>query len=442
MNKINPRVAFYTLGCKVNQNETESMAALFNNKGYDIVEFDEKADIYILNTCTVTHLADRKSRQLIRRCTKNNPDSLVVVAGCYAQVSPEEIESIPGVNLILGTSGKNRIVEMVEGLRKEKKQPINEVEVINKNSCFEEIGTEKIIDRARAYLKVQDGCEQFCTYCIIPYARGPIRSRTIESAVRESDKLIEAGFKEIILTGIHLGLYGRDIGNGTTLATLLSNLILKDKEVRWRLSSLEPIELSDEILDQMRSNSNFCPHLHLPLQAAHNDILKAMNRPYTTEEYRRIIENARKAIPDIAITTDLMVGFPGETESHFQAYLEFIEEMAFSGMHIFKYSPRRGTPAAAYSDQIAADIKEKRSRKMRLLADGLEKAYAKRFIGCLLNVLVEKEVKEGIWEGHSENYLQIYFASNTARRGEVLPVQLQEIRNGLFWGASYQAVSE
>lgn len=434
MNSKNSRVAFYTLGCKVNQDETEAMAALFRDKGYDVVEFDERADIYILNTCTVTHLADRKSRQLIRRCTKNNPDSLVVVAGCYAQVAPQEIESIPGVNLILGTSGKNRIVEMVEALRKDKKQPVNEVEVINKNSCFEEIGTDKIIDRARAYLKVQDGCEQFCTYCIIPYARGPIRSRTIESAIRESDKLIEAGFKEIILTGIHLGLYGRDLGNGTNLAALLSKLLVKNKDVRWRLSSLEPIELSDEILDLMRSNSNFCPHLHLPLQAAHNDILKAMNRPYTTEEYRHIIEKARKTIPDIAITTDLMLGFPGETESHFQAYLEFIEEMAFSGMHIFKYSPRRGTPAASYPNQVTAPIKEKRSSKMRLLADKLETAYAKRFIGRLLNVLVEKEVKEGIWEGHSENYLQIYFASNSVKRGEIIPVKMQEIRNGLFWG--------
>jgi len=437
MNRINPRVAFYTLGCKVNQDETEAMAALFKEKGYNIVDFEEKADIYILNTCTVTHLADRKSRQLIRRCTKINPDAIVVVAGCYAQVAPREIEDIPGVNLILGTSGKNRIVEMVEGLRKDK-QPINQVEHIKENILFEEIGTDKIIDRARAYLKVQDGCEQFCTYCIIPYARGPIRSRTIESALRESDKLIESGFKEIILTGIHLGLYGRDQGNGTNLASLLSKLILKNKEVRWRLSSLEPMELSEEILDLMSSNPNLCPHFHLPLQAAHNDILKAMNRPYTTEEYRQVIEKARSAIPGIAITTDLMVGFPGETQNHFQAYLEFIEEMAFSGMHVFKYSPRRGTPAATYPAQIAANIKEKRSSKVRILANKLEQDYAKRFIGSLLHVLVEKEVEEGIWEGHSENYLQIYFASSNVKRGEIIPIKMIETRNGLFWGTVYK----
>lgn len=430
---MNRRVAFHTLGCKVNQNETEAMAALFKDKGYDIVDFDGRADIYILNTCTVTHMADRKSRQLIHRCTKNSPDSLVVVAGCYAQVNPGEIEKIPGVDLIVGTSGKNRIVEMVEDLRKNK-NPLNQVGLLDKKSCFEEISPVKAIDRARAYLKVQDGCEQFCTYCIIPYARGPIRSRSIENTLKESEKLIDAGLKEIILTGIHLGLYGRDLGGGITLAGLLPRLLSINKEVRWRLSSLEPMELSEEILDLMRVNSNLCPHLHLPLQAAHNDILKAMNRPYTTEEYRQVIEKARRAVPDIAITTDLMVGFPGETEDHFQASLSFIEEMAFSRMHVFKYSQRRGTPAADYRDQISAFDKEKRSSKVRLLADKLEQAYAQRFNGRILQVLTEKKTGEGKWEGHSENYLQVIFTADSVEKGEIIPVKIQEIREGLLWG--------
>ncbi|PKM89719.1 MAG: tRNA (N(6)-L-threonylcarbamoyladenosine(37)-C(2))-methylthiotransferase MtaB [Firmicutes bacterium HGW-Firmicutes-12] len=436
MNNKTPRIALYTLGCKVNQNETDAIAALFEAKGYDIVEFEEIADIYVLNTCTVTHLADRKSRQIIRRCTKRNPQAKVVVTGCYAQMAPQDIERIPGVNLIIGTTGKNRIVDLVEEIEKDR-NTLNYVEDLQENSFFEEIETASIMGRARAYLKVQDGCEQFCTYCIIPYARGNVRSRTLDSTLQEADRLIGLGFREIVLTGIHLGFYGRDISKDINLEILLAKLLSINKNVRWRLSSLEPMELSDRMLELMKTNANFCPHLHLPLQAAHNDILQSMNRPYTIEEYRQVLERAKKAVPDIAITTDIMLGFPGETISQFEDYLEFIEEMAFSGMHVFKYSPRKGTPAATYPDQISADIKEKRSHQVRCLADRLELEYAKRFIGRVLSVLAEKEIEEGIWEGHSENYLKVRFFSNSVKRGEIAPVELKEVRKGLYLGTSY-----
>ncbi|MDX9870830.1 MAG: tRNA (N(6)-L-threonylcarbamoyladenosine(37)-C(2))-methylthiotransferase MtaB [Clostridia bacterium] len=420
------RAALATLGCKVNQNETAAMAALFAAAGYEVVEFTQEADIYVLNTCTVTHLADRKSRQLIRRCHKLNPDALIAVTGCYAQVAPQEVEKIEGVHLVVGNPGKKRIVELVEEAR-----PGLLPETLPEEDTFAEIASDTLTERARAYLKVQDGCEQYCAYCIIPYARGHLKSRTPDSALNEAGRLIDAGCREIVLTGIHLGLYGRDRGDGLTLEKLLAQLLPLSKDTRWRLSSLEPLELSAGILRQMQEYDNFCPHLHLPLQSGHDEILRAMNRPYTTGDYRQAAEKARAALPDIALTTDLIVGFPGETEQHFAATLEFIEEMAFSRMHIFKYSPRRGTPAATFPHQVPAGVKEERSRQARLLADKIEAQYAKRFHGKILQVLAEQQDHAGIWEGHSENYLQVYFDGNTIAKGEIVRVRLQETAPGL-----------
>ncbi|MGI6144682.1 MAG: tRNA (N(6)-L-threonylcarbamoyladenosine(37)-C(2))-methylthiotransferase MtaB [Clostridia bacterium] len=446
-----PRIAFYTLGCKVNQNETEAFSGQFREKGYEIVDFTAEADVYIINTCTVTHLADRKSRQMIRRALKVNPQAQIVVTGCYAQTDAEAIRKIAGVSLIVGTNEKSRLVELVEDLLKgkllkgkEQETTINKpapqifVRKYQQGQEFEEIKLEKSIERSRAYLKVQEGCDQFCSYCIIPYARGPVRSRSLESTLAEAERLIKAGFREIVLLGIHLGAYGRDLGEGENLVYLLKHLLPLTEQVRWRLGSLEPVEVSPELLDLMLGYRNFCPHLHLPLQSGHDKILKAMNRPYTTEQYLEIITDIRKKIPDIALTTDIMVGFPGETDEHFQEYLKFVEKVAFSRLHVFKYSPRRGTPAASFSGQISPAVKEARSRKMIRLGEKLAKLYAQKFLGQTLDVLVEEKVAEHTWEGSSANYLKVRFNSDEAPRGQIIPIYLKKVEKNYCFGDVFQ----
>lgn len=443
MRKV-PRVAFCTLGCKVNQNEIEALSALFKERGYTIVDFEEQADVYVINTCTVTHLADRKSRQMIRRAIKANPQAKVVVTGCYAQTDPHAVKKIPGVSLIVGTNEKGHLLELVEELQQAgdisvtKGSPRIVVRKYQEMQQFEEIATEKNIARARAYLKVQEGCDQFCTYCIIPYARGPVRSRSLKNTLEEAEKLIEAGFREIILTGIHLGAYGRDLGAGINLEYLLQHLLLLNQKVRWRLSSLEPTEVNPELLRLLLENANFCPHLHLPLQSGHDEILRAMHRPYTTAQYLKIVTEIREVIPDIALTTDVMVGFPGENEEHFREYLRFVERVAFSRLHVFKYSPRKGTPAAKFSGQVLPPVKELRSREMFQLGEKLEKQYAEKFVNQLLHVLVEEKVAGTTWEGSSANYLKIRFTALRELRGKIVPVVLKKVEANYCIGELFQ----
>ena len=427
------RAAFCTLGCKVNQYETEALIALFKKRGYDIVDFTEEADVYILNTCTVTHLADRKSRQLIRRCLKTNPHARVAVTGCYAQNAPEEVARIPGVSLVAGTMERKRLADWMEELEKDSR-PVTRVKDVRNAGTFEEIEADRIIERARPYLKVQEGCEQFCTYCIIPYVRGTPRSLPPENAVREAKSLIEAGFKEIILTGIHLGAYGRDLGAGASLESLLRELLELAENVRWRLSSLEPVEVTRELLRLIQEYRNFCPHLHLPLQSGHDEILRAMNRPYTTAKYREIVEMARESVPDICITTDIMAGFPGETDRHFEECLRIVEEMAFGDLHVFKYSPRRGTPAARLPRQVPPPVKEKRSRELIRLGERLAHRYASVFLGRRLEVLAETLVGDDLWEGHSANYLTVRFKSTEFRRGQIIPVEVTAVKGKICSG--------
>jgi threonylcarbamoyladenosine tRNA methylthiotransferase MtaB len=443
MKKV-PRVAFYTLGCKVNQNEIEALSALFKERGYTIVDFEEQADVYVINTCTVTHLADRKSRQMIRRAIKTNPQAKVVVTGCYAQTDPHAVKKIPGVSLIVGTNEKGHLLELVEELHQAgdisvtKGSPRIVVRKYQEMQQFEEIATEKNIARARAYLKVQEGCDQFCTYCIIPYARGPVRSRSLKNTLEEAEKLIKAGFREIILTGIHLGAYGRDLGAGINLEYLLQYLLPLNQKVRWRLSSLEPTEVNPELLRLLLENANFCPHLHLPLQSGHDEILRAMHRPYTTAQYLKIVTEIREVIPDIALTTDVMVGFPGENEEHFREYLRFVERVAFSRLHVFKYSPRKGTPAAKFSGQVLPPVKELRSREMFQLGKKLEKQYAEKFVNQLLHVLVEEKVGGTTWEGSSANYLKIRFTALRELRGKIVPVVLKKVEANYCIGELFQ----
>lgn len=431
INDKKKRAAFYTLGCKVNQNETDALAALFKEHNYDIVEPEEIADIYIINTCTVTHLADRKSRNFIRRARKNNSQAKVIVMGCYAQMSPETVKKIPGVNLVIGTADKNKIMDWLEELE-QINEPLVCVRDIRAQKEFQEIHDQLPVGRTRAYLKVQEGCNQFCSYCIIPYARGPIRSRSLTNTVKQAQKLIVNGYKEIILTGIHLGAYGRELKENISLETLLHELLQINPDVRWRLSSIEPTEVSSELVELMYTYENFCPHLHMPLQSGHNEILKAMNRPYTTEEYENVVAMVRKKIPNICLTTDIMVGFPGETEEHFNAYVKFVETIKFSDLHVFKYSPRKGTPAAAFAGQVTPPEKERRSTILINTAKELAKQYASGFIGEKVRVLVEKQVRDSLWEGHSENYLKVEFSQisnieSVIQKGQIIPVEINEV---------------
>lgn len=400
-----PRVALMTLGCKVNQFETEVIEGLFSQKGYHIVHFDEPADIYVINTCSVTHIGERKSRQIIRRASKMNPAAVIVVTGCYAQISPDQVAAIPGVDLIIGTQDRQRIVELVEVVAN-KRQQVNVVSDIMQAWEFEDIPLFSRQERTRAFLKIQEGCDNYCTYCIIPYTRGHLRSRPMTSIIAEAEKLITAGFQEIVLTGIHLGAYGRDLG-GVTLEDVVAALLNLPGVQRIRLSSLESIEVSDGLIRLMEQDERFCRHLHLPLQAGSNQILHAMNRHYTTNDFRQQLSVLLSRIPDLAVSTDIIVGFPGETEDLFTETLDFVATLPLARIHVFPYSPRTGTPAASYSGQISESEKKRRTHAMQKLGDMLAKTYRQRFIGRQYKVLFE-QTKSGLTEGLTSNYLRVY----------------------------------
>ncbi|MDD2497639.1 MAG: tRNA (N(6)-L-threonylcarbamoyladenosine(37)-C(2))-methylthiotransferase MtaB [Desulfitobacteriaceae bacterium] len=431
-----PKVAVYTLGCKVNQNETEAMAGLFKKAGYEEVDFHQEADVYIINTCSVTHLADRKSRQMIRRAIKTNPDALVAVTGCYAQTAPGEVLNIPGVDLIVGTSERNRIVELVNEARLAE-APVNAVKDIMKISDFEEIAEEEAEPhRVRAYLKIQEGCNRYCSYCIIPYSRGPIRSRPIENVVNAAQRLVEMGYKEIVLTGIHTGAYGTESGNAD-LAVLIRRLLEIEDLKRLRISSIDPNEVNEELLDLMAGSEVLCRHLHIPLQSGDDRVLERMNRVYTTDDYENLVGEIRTRIPGIAITSDIMVGFPGETEEEFQHTLVFTEKIGFSALHVFKYSPRRGTPAAGFPKQVDWKIKEERSKELISLGRRLSAKYAETNIGKVFSVLVEQETKikdAFFWEGHTDNYLKVVFPFEKDLRGSFTKVFLGRYSDGVVYG--------
>ncbi len=400
-------VAFHTLGCKVNQYETEAMEELFENKGYDIVESEALADIYVINTCTVTNLSDRKSRQFIRKAKKINKNSIVVVVGCYSQVSPDEVAGIEGVDVIIGTSERHKIVELCEQA-KENNEVINIVRSIKNQDEFEKIDVHDIKSKTRAYIKIQDGCNQYCTYCIIPYARGPIRSRQLEDIIHETEILAGAGFKEVILTGIHVASYGKDLENINLKEVLKSIGKIKGIE-RIRLSSLEPNLIDQDFMETIMGIRQICNHFHLSLQSGSNSVLKRMNRKYTTEEFKEKIDLIRKYMPNAGITTDIIVGFPGETNEEFHETLEFVKKIKFSKIHVFKYSIREGTPAAKYKDQINGLVKNKRSEELIELGDKLTREFNNNFINTTLNVLYEEmsKVDERAFEGYTTNYIRV-----------------------------------
>lgn len=405
------KVAFYTLGCKVNQYETNGMIQAFLENGYDIVDFTEKSDIYIINTCTVTSISDKKSRQMIRRTKQLNPEAIVVAVGCYAQVAKDKLEEIEDIDLILGISEKTEIIKYVEEEIKER-SPKTYISDVMHQKQFVDFGSVNYTDKNRVAIKVQDGCNQFCTYCIIPYARGRIRSRKIENVKKEIEDLAKKGIKEIVITGIHVASYGKDLEENIGLIDLLEEINKIDGIERIRLSSLEPTLITEEFVKRLSKLSKICDHFHLSLQSGCNETLKRMNRHYNTEEFKKATELLRKAYPNVALTTDIIVGFPGETDEEFNTTYDFLKEINFYKMHVFKYSPRHGTKAEKMPNQIDGNIKEERSKKLIELSDKNEINQNKRYINKNLDVLIE-EFEEGYYKGHTTNYIMVKIQENT-----------------------------
>lgn len=426
------KAAFYTLGCKVNQYETEAMAELFTEAGYEICDFSEAADVYVINTCSVTNIGDRKSRQIIRRARKTNPDAIIAVTGCYAQTSPEEILSIEGVNLVLGTQDRKNIVSYVEKL--DSTSHINGVADIMHTHEFEELKITKYTDRTRAFIKIQDGCSQFCSYCIIPYARGPVRSRPEDEIISEIQQLTKNGFTEVILVGIHVASYGKDLKN-TSLEQLLNKVDNIDGIKRIRLSSIEPMTLNKDFVEKVKNTKKLCPHFHISLQSGCNETLKRMNRHYTTAQYKEVVDGLRAAFPDIAITTDIMVGFAGETDEEFNKTVEFVKEVDFADAHIFQYSQRKGTPAAKRPDQIDPQIKEMRSKTIIEITRQSHERFLNKHIGHTMEVLFEQSVKGGFYEGKTANYITVYVKSTENLQGVYKNVLLKEVKDGIIIGS-------
>ncbi len=424
------RAAFATLGCKVNQYETESMEGLFKTHGYELVSFSEEADVYVINTCSVTQLGEKKSRQLIRRAHRMNPQAIVAVTGCYAQAEAETIRAMEGVGVVIGTRERGRIVELVEeAMASGQTQDV--VGNIMEADTFEDIPLTEWPLRTRAFLKIQEGCTNFCTYCIIPYTRGPLRSRPVDSIREEARRLAEGGFHEIVLTGIHLGAYGRDLAEDVDLADAAQAVLDAGQVKRLRIGSLESIEVSPKLLALLKKDGRISHHLHLPLQAGHDTVLKAMNRHYTAAEFKELLAHLLAEVPDLAITTDIIVGFPGETDEIFEETLQYVESLPLAGMHVFPYSRRKGTPAASYPNQIEESVKKERAHRMGQLAEQKAKVYAETWLGKDVEILVERCV-EGRIEGLSPQYIRIY-AEGQAEEGTFLTVCPQKVTEAGLW---------
>ncbi|MBM7554718.1 tRNA (N(6)-L-threonylcarbamoyladenosine(37)-C(2))-methylthiotransferase MtaB [Thalassobacillus pellis] len=421
-----PTVAFHTLGCKVNHYETEAVWQLFKDQGYERVDFNRESDVYVINTCTVTNTGDKKSRQVIRRAIRKNPDGVICVTGCYAQTSPGEIMDIPGVDIVVGTQNRVKMLDYIEQYKKER-QPINGVTNIMKNRVYEELDVPYFTDRTRASLKIQEGCNNFCTFCIIPWARGLMRSRKPEDVISQAQQLVDAGYKEIVLTGIHTGGYGEDMKD-YNLAMLLREL---DEKVvglkRIRISSIEASQITDEVIQVLNDSDKIVRHLHIPLQSGSDTVLKRMRRKYTMEFYKERVERIKEALPDLAITSDIIVGFPGETEEEFMETYEAVKEIGYSELHVFPFSKRTGTPAARMKEQVDDEVKHERVHRLIELSDQQAKTYASRFENEVLEVIPEEEDKdgqEGVFVGYTDNYLKVKFRGSEDMIGQIVKVKI------------------
>lgn len=425
--------SFYTLGCKVNQYETEAMSEIFSKNGYKIADFNEVCDVYVINTCTVTSIGDRKSRQMIRRAKHLNPNSIVAVVGCYSQVSPDEVAKIEGVNIILGTKDRKNLCEIADKMlaEKENQKKVTDVENALKNREYEELEIKEYAEKTRAFVKIEDGCNEFCTYCIIPFARGPVRSRKLENIVKEVEFLAQKGFCEVVLTGIHLASYGKDLKNVS-----LSDVICAAAEVpgisRIRLGSLEPRILTEEFIQKIAGTKKVCNHFHISLQSGCDETLKRMNRKYTTAEYENSVKLLRRYFDNPAIATDIMVGFPGETDEEFEKSLAFMEKIAFADAHVFSYSNRKGTKADVMENQIDPKVKEVRHKAMESTVARLKNEYLESMAGKNLSVLFEQEISDGVYEGTAENYAKVIMKSDVDISKKCKTVKIIKAENGFL----------
>lgn len=456
------RVKFYTLGCKVNTYETEAMEQQFMTYGYDLSEGN--ADIYVINTCAVTNIAERKSRQMIRRAKEQNPKAIIVVCGCYAQTSKEEIEKMPEVDIVIGVNEKTNIVKIVEEYINHNTNLVQVSDVMHQNNYLD-FGTTTYTELNRAVVKVQDGCDRFCSYCIIPYARGKVRSRNPESVLREIAQIAQEGIKEVVITGIHLASFGKDFSNedaqkyrqtfgynqnfksfdpkddlhtgGFRLIELLEQINKVKGIERIRLGSLEPKLITKDFVARLSKLEKICPHFHLSLQSGCDKTLKDMNRRYTTEEFESSANLLRKVYPDVALTTDIIVGFPNETDADFEKTYEFLKKIKFYKMHIFKYSPKKGTAAIKMKNQVDGKIKEERSKKLIELSNKNQNEYNESYIGKTVKVLFE-EYKNGYFKGHTANYIMVNVKANLEDESKfvnkILDVKIEENKNEELYG--------
>lgn len=417
------------MGCKVNQYESEAMQKLFEAAGYEAAADISEASVVVVNTCTVTAVSSQKSRQMIRRAAGVNPNAVLVVVGCYAQSEPAEIAKIDGVDVIIGTKDRTRIVELVEAAidTREKIFQVGDVEDIR---AFEELPHAP--HRTRAFLKIEDGCNNFCAYCIIPYVRGRVRSRSLASIRAESLALAAAGYKEIVLTGIHIGAYGRDLSEKISLVDAIKTVLDAANPLRLRLGSLESAELTDELIDLLKTDARLCNHVHLPLQSGSDEILRAMRRPYTTKNFAELTARLLREVPEISIGTDLIAGFPGETEAHFAETLTFIREQPFSKIHVFPYSARAGTAAAALPNQIPAQIKKARALLALEVSRAKAQKFSERLIGKAVEIIAETSTG-GVVDGLTKNYVRVYVPDEKISLGAVVKVKVERLhKDGVF----------
>ena len=399
------------------------MIQSFKNKNYDIVDFDDISDIYVVNTCTVTNMSDRKSRQVLRQAKKKNENAIVVACGCYVQVSKDELENLPEIDLCIGTNEKTQIVELVEKFIEEKNKSYIQIDDVMQNKNFGDFGVVTYTEKTRAVIKVQDGCDRFCSYCIIPYARGRVRSRNPESVIKEIIEIASSGIKEVVITGIHVASYGKDFKYEYGLIDLLEEINKIEGIERIRLGSIEPLLITKEFLTRLIKLEKICHHFHLSLQSGCTDTLKRMNRRYTTEEFELIVNMLREYYLDVILTTDIIVGFPEETDDEFDITFEFLNKIKFYKMHIFKYSPRKGTKAESMKNQVPGDIKEIRSKKLLELSDKNENEYLDEYVGKNVDVLFEERDGE-YYKGHTANYIMVRYKTEENLENKIKKVKI------------------
>ncbi|MUP58474.1 tRNA (N(6)-L-threonylcarbamoyladenosine(37)-C(2))-methylthiotransferase MtaB [Veillonellaceae bacterium M2-4] len=433
-----PTIAFATLGCRVNQYDTDSMRGIFIAQGFVDASFNSPADVYVINTCSVTQMGEKKSRQLIRRAKKYNPQGIVVVTGCYAQLSPEEIASIQGVDAVIGTNEKKNIVSIVQQLlHTEAVEPVTAIhDIRHSGDTFEEIPLyPSAVEHTRADLKIQEGCNNFCTYCIIPYTRGALKSRQPDAIVEEAKRLVKAGFKELVLTGIHLGAYGKELPDKPTLAHILKRLVQETDVARLRLGSIDSLEVDEALIEVFNAfNQRICPHLHIPIQAGSNAILKAMNRQYTKEEYVELIQVLKEKINNVTFSTDLILGFPGETEELFSETMETLRGIPYSHIHAFPYSARPGTPAAKMLGQIDMAERKRRVEIVNAFSARQKKTLLQGFLHKTVCVLIER-VDQTRAEGFCENYERVYISPvSTLKQGDMVMVNIIQATDNALYG--------